>query len=182
MKYLVYKITNIINNKIYIGQTTESLEKRFSRHVGYQSEGNDKFHRAIKKYGKENFKIELVEEVENQIILNEREQFWISELDSINNGYNTVNDGYKHGGDTLTNNPNIEEIKEKISKKSSRGKNSQARKIKAINIITGEEYEFDCLADCVEKLNLTEHSCITKRLRGLTTTPYRKTWIFKYLD
>jgi len=36
MNFYVYKITNIINNKIYVGQTTESLKQRFKRHTGYQ--------------------------------------------------------------------------------------------------------------------------------------------------
>ena len=36
MKYIVYKITNNINGKVYIGQTTETIEKRWKRHCGYQ--------------------------------------------------------------------------------------------------------------------------------------------------
>ena len=181
MNYYVYKITNLINGKIYVGQTTESLKKRFSRHTGYQLNYQDKLHRSIKKYGKENFKIELIEEVENQQILNEREQFWITELNSIETGYNIKNDGEKCGGDTLSSNPNLNKIKEKISKKMSRGGNSNARKIKAINLETGEIFEYDCLADCVDDLGFKDHSGISRRLRKLTKTPYKKIWMFEYL-
>lgn len=48
-KYFVYKILNDINDKVYIGQTTESLENRFKRHCGYQTKDGTYFHRAIKK-------------------------------------------------------------------------------------------------------------------------------------
>lgn len=88
----IYKITNKINGKIYIGQTMKSLEERFQKHCWGTSE-NDKYHlnmaikKAIKKYGKDNFTIELVEEVE-QNKLDEREVYWISFYDSYNKGYN----------------------------------------------------------------------------------------------
>lgn len=49
MQYIIYKIINDFNNKIYIGQTTETLEKRFARHCGYQLNDDTYFHRVIKK-------------------------------------------------------------------------------------------------------------------------------------
>ena len=69
MKGKIYKITNKINGKIYVGQTTKSLNERFQKHC-WGTTQNDKYHlnmaikKAIKKYGKENFAIELIEEVE----------------------------------------------------------------------------------------------------------------------
>ena len=55
-KFIVYKITCKINNKMYVGQTTQTLKQRFSRHMGYQKdEHNTKFYRAVRKYGAENF-------------------------------------------------------------------------------------------------------------------------------
>ncbi len=58
---IIYKITNIINNKIYIGKTEKSLNKRWSGHIA-KSRKNiiSVLHNAILKYGKENFKIERV--------------------------------------------------------------------------------------------------------------------------
>lgn len=88
----IYKITNKVNGKLYIGQTTQTLKERFQRHCWGVSL-NDKYHfnmaikQAIKKYGKENFTIELIEEVEVGK-LNEREIYWISFYDSYNKGYN----------------------------------------------------------------------------------------------
>lgn len=92
MKGKIYKITNKINGKVYIGQTVKSLKERFQRHCQSTS-SKDKYHlnmvikKAIKKYGKENFTIELIEEVETTR-LDEREVYWISFYDSYNNGYN----------------------------------------------------------------------------------------------
>lgn len=182
MNYLVYKIVNDINNKIYIGQTTETLEKRFSRHTGYQINYPDKIHRAIKKYGKEHFSIALVEEVESQEILNERELYWIDELDTIKNGYNTNHSGKKCGGDTLSKHKNKKEISDKISKAVSGNKNHRARKVKAINVITNEEFIFDCLQDCVKELDLKTHKNITRITLDGKKTPYKKTWMFEYVE
>lgn len=91
----IYKITNDINSKIYIGQTIQTLNKRFNGHSCYSKtdrSANMYIKRAIHKYGKEHFHIELIEicPVEN---LNEREQFWIAKYDSYNNGYNLTKGG-----------------------------------------------------------------------------------------
>lgn len=92
MKGKIYKITNKLNGKIYIGQTLKSLEERFQKHCWKTTE-KDKYHmnmaikKAIRKYGKENFTIELIEEV-NQELLDVREIYWISFYDSYNKGYN----------------------------------------------------------------------------------------------
>lgn len=88
----IYKITNKINGKIYIGQTTKTLEERFQKHC-WGTTIKDKYHlnmaikKAIKKYGKENFTIELIEEVELDK-LDEREVYWISFYNSYYKGYN----------------------------------------------------------------------------------------------
>ena len=73
----IYKITNTINNKIYIGQTVQSLNMRWNKNT-YDAKVNcDNLHRplynAFRKYGMDNFKIELIEEVPNEK-LNEREK------------------------------------------------------------------------------------------------------------
>ena len=86
----IYKITNLLNNKIYIGQSKNAKE-RFKGHCKgcYDNSLIDK---AIQDYGKENFKLEILE---HQITnYNEREKYWIKY-------YNTVEDGYNmyYGGD-----------------------------------------------------------------------------------
>lgn len=180
--FYVYKIINKINNKIYVGQTTETLKKRFKRHCGYQLNNDDHLHRAMKKYGIENFSIELIEEVNNQEELDEREYYWIQYYNAINEGYNIKDTKGKCGGDTLSNNKNLKIIKQKLSN-SKKGKlNPNARKIKAINIETKTEYYFDTLKECQLKLNIPYHSIISKRCRHIIKKPYQNLWIFEYID
>ena len=73
----IYQITNKINNKIYIGKTEFSIEKRFKEHCRDAfRERNEKrpLYAAIRKYGVENFEISLIEETEHP---EERETYWI---------------------------------------------------------------------------------------------------------
>lgn len=70
---IIYKITCIVNNKVYIGQTSETLKQRFSRHMGYQKEEHDtKFYRAVRKYGRNQFTIEQIDYAYNQDELDEK--------------------------------------------------------------------------------------------------------------
>jgi group I intron endonuclease len=79
---LIYLITNTSNNKKYVGQTTEKLNKRFNRHKN-AAKGGVEFHlyRAMRKHGIDSFKIEVLEEVDDSI-LSEREKFFIAELNA----------------------------------------------------------------------------------------------------
>lgn len=86
----IYIIRNIINSKVYIGQTKVSLKLRFQNHLSVARNGKDYvIGKAIRKYGEENFYIELLEECTIEE-LNERERYWISYFNSTNNkfGYN----------------------------------------------------------------------------------------------
>ena len=85
MFIVVYKITNLLNEKIYIGQTKQPIERRFLQH----SKANYPLGQAMRECGLENFTIEIIERCENQNELNEREKFWIKVLKSKSpNGYN----------------------------------------------------------------------------------------------
>lgn len=88
---LIYCYTNKINGKQYVGQTTTSLERR---DYGHQHQPTPKyFHAALKKYGRENFDLDVLEECSNEL-LDEREEFWIKKLGTFGNGYN-LNSGGK---------------------------------------------------------------------------------------
>ena len=92
MKGFIYKITNDINDKIYIGKTLSSIEKRFSEHLKDSSRlKNEKrpLYNAMNKYGIEHFNVELIEEVSLEN-LEEREKYWINFYNSYEKGYNAT--------------------------------------------------------------------------------------------
>lgn len=90
----IYKITNKINNKIYIGQTIKnrptdrfSQHKYAARHLD-QDNGISYLHRAMNKDGVDNFDFEIIEEIDNSL-LNEQEKYWINFYNcQMPNGYN----------------------------------------------------------------------------------------------
>ena len=87
----IYKITNQLNGKMYIGKTTDTIENRWKTHLyDARKERCRKRHlyAAMNKHGVEQFKIEEVEYVSDLSILSEREQYWIAYYDTYNNGYN----------------------------------------------------------------------------------------------
>lgn len=91
----IYKIENIQNGKIYVGKTLSSIEKRWTQHWADSTKERCKdrpLYRAFRKYGKTNFKIEILEETPHTY-LNEREKYWIEFLGSFKNGYNATQGG-----------------------------------------------------------------------------------------
>lgn len=95
---IIYKVTNQENGKIYIGQTIQTLRERKTKHYykTTQEEYTTHFINALRKYPKESFTWEIIEELETQEELNEREKYWIHYYNSIEEGYNT-----KDGGETV---------------------------------------------------------------------------------
>lgn len=88
----IYKISNDINDLVYIGQTTCSINNRFKQHYYDRKEINNKFHKAINELGIEHFRIEIIEECSNEQ-LDERERYWINYYNSYKNGYNSKDGG-----------------------------------------------------------------------------------------
>lgn len=87
----IYKITNSINDKSYVGCSV-NIANRLKRHRNYEkstSEPNKVLYRAFKKYGIENFKFEVLEECEKEQLA-EREIFYIEQLGTYGNGYNAT--------------------------------------------------------------------------------------------
>ena len=104
----IYKITNLINNKLYIGKTERTIEVRWKEHLRHtQTYPNIPLYRAINKYGKDNFTIEMIENCSNEIV-NDREQYWIKFYNAYENGYNCTLGG--EGSVLLLNPIELEEI------------------------------------------------------------------------
>lgn len=94
----IYKITNTVNGKMYVGKTTVGIKLRFARHRN-ESKRNRRYrcalYDAFDKYGIENFAIETIEECDNSI-LDARERYWIKTLGTMGNGYNITVGGDGH--------------------------------------------------------------------------------------
>ena len=132
---IIYKITNKVNNKIYIGLTTYSLAHRWRQHVNTANNPshksyNEVFKKAIRKYGDTNFTVEQIDSANSLEELKQKEQYWIKYYNCsyLNGGY-----GYNGtlGGDSPT---------------------QQGTKIYKVNIYTNEIEEiFDYVADAERK-------------------------------
>lgn len=88
----IYKITNQLNQKCYIGKTMLSIQERWIQHLrdAVKDDCNNRpLYKAINKYGKDNFIIEQIEECSDKIV-NEKEQYWIKYYNSYHNGYNAT--------------------------------------------------------------------------------------------
>ena len=85
---VIYKATNLINGKSYIGQTKRDLDTRKKEHLkhGYA------LHNALVKYGMDNFEWSILEECDDSM-LNDREVFWIDFYKTYQNGYNETSGG-----------------------------------------------------------------------------------------
>jgi group I intron endonuclease len=104
----IYKITNLINNKCYVGLTTRSVEQRWKEHCSADS----LIGKAIRKYGIECFAIEILAEAETVEELEALEIQYIGEFRSFGEGYNLTVGG---GNPILSN-----ETKKKISENNAR--------------------------------------------------------------
>lgn len=116
----IYKITNIINGKCYIGQSIY-LKKRLKRHLSYKShKDNLALYKAFNKYGVDKFTIEILETIDTEKCdnikseLDKLEIFYIKKYNSYNSGYNQT-----FGGDAgIAGYKFTEEQRDKVSKHS----------------------------------------------------------------
>jgi len=95
----IYKITNKINGKQYVGKTVKPILKRFISHCNSAKGGSNQIIcRAIKKYGKDSFLIEQIDTASTEKELFQKEIEWIKKLDTYNNGYNMTLGGEGQSG------------------------------------------------------------------------------------
>lgn len=115
----VYLITNLVNNKKYVGISND-IRQRWNAHKQAAlnetyTEHNTPLHRAIRKYGIDNFSLEILEEVKDSSQLNDREIYWIQYYNSYNEGYNLTVGGKHVSGENhhhaAFTNKEVEEIR-----------------------------------------------------------------------
>lgn len=96
---LIYKITNNINNKCYIGQTIKSADERWKEHKAHafgahKNDVKKSLYCAMRKYGIENFSFEVLQDnIDNYEQLDKAEIYWISFYNSFLYGYNETQGG-----------------------------------------------------------------------------------------
>lgn len=99
---LIYKITNLITNKCYIGQTIKMPEDRWKEHLQHyeansKNDKNKKLYQSMREYGVENFSFEVVQDnITNYQKLDEAEIYWIHYYNSFLDGYNGTRGGQRY--------------------------------------------------------------------------------------
>ena len=136
---VIYKATNKINGKSYIGQTIETLNERKAKHISCAclKKDNIYFHNTIKKHGKENFIWEVLTECNSLKELNKTEIEMIEKYNTFESGYNLTK-----GGEGQIGFKHSEGAKKKMSKSSKGFKHSEESKRKMSEAQKGEKHHF----------------------------------------
>ena len=129
----IYKITNLKNNLVYIGQT---VNFGIRRREHWSDKTNDDLHNDIQKLGREYFKFEIIEKCDVDQ-LDEREKYWIEYYDSYNMGYNNTEGG---SGNKLN------------------AKNSQCMPVYAYNLDGTFAAEYYSIANAMRELNMKSNN------------------------
>lgn len=158
--YSVYRHINKVNGKSYIGITRNTVEFRRTQHAynAFAAATNpkitdNKFYKAIRKYGTDNFDVEVLESGLSAEQAKEREIYYISLFDTYNTGYNST-----FGGD---------------------GINGYGKPIVGIHIATREIVEFDSVNQAADHIDAFQ-SNVSMVLAG--TQSHSKGWFFVYAD
>ena len=94
---LIYTITNVINGKMYVGQTTRTLEKRIRDHINSANRGETyPLYQAIREYGWESFSVNVIAYAETKEILDDLEEYYIKKFNTIADGYNQALGGSRN--------------------------------------------------------------------------------------
>ena len=173
----IYKITNDINDKVYIGKTNLTVEERFTQHLRDSAKRkyeNRPLYSAINKYGKEHFFVQELEECLTNDAT-EREQYWIQYYDSYKNGYNATLGGdgkafYDH---------------EKIAERLSQGY-SASEVAKEFNcsrdivVIIGKEYHIDYLSNSYNylKKKVAQYDKNNEYIQTFDSTADAARWLY----
>jgi group I intron endonuclease len=167
---IIYKVTNKIDGKCYIGQTIGALEKRKRGHkTRYRNKQNIYFYNALNKHGWDNFEWEVIEECSSKEEMNEMEFHYIKQYDSFGNG------GYNlsWGGEGKFGYECSDETKKKMSKGQSKRYEKQEERekvgLKQKKVWENSEYR----ENQVKKIR---KACGTAKNKENTRIRQRKNW------
>lgn len=174
----IYKITNTINGKFYIGKT-KNIERRWKEHLKMVGKKRHPLYDSILHYGKENFKIEIIDEGDSTII-NEMEKEWILNTNSINIGYNIAPGG--EGGDTFSNKSEIEKEvtrnKLREAAKIINAKNIDLHRSNTTNLWKNDDYRNKVIKKLTEIASSKEYrEMMSKKIKKVLMNPEKiKKW------
>ena len=169
---LVYKIVNKVNNKVYIGITESTLEKRYDEHLSKYRNGDTRhLYQAMRKYGLDNFEVSVVEDnISSYKELLDKERSYVEQFNSYNNGYNMT-----PGGDSNPMNSKVVSDKHdaKMRSKEVRTKISNTMKEKAANgLLFSDEHKkhlTESLKDSVYMYNPNTNKMTRVRTSNIDT-------------
>ena len=157
---LIYKITNDIDGKFYIGKTTKSITDRLCGHIKYRK--SPKLVAAMDRHGLNHFTIEQIDSASTLEELNAKEIYWIKKLDALNKGYNLTagGDGGAMTGEALEkirvsakNRKYSQSTRKKMSVNSAGHKNARAKKV-VVTLENGIQIGFHCIKYASEYLGI----------------------------
>lgn len=179
---IIYKATNLVNGKIYIGQTINTLEYRKNQHfreARCEKRKNIYFHNALNKYGEDNFAFEEIDSAKSQEELDKKERYWIKFYDSNNKnvGYNLDSGGRSGGikseetkrkiGETTKQKWNDPETAKKMRMGLQKGADTMKRKAK--------KYPFICPV-CNKTFYYARHVALNKKFCSLQCSGKAGKW------
>ena len=194
----IYSILCKVNGKRYIGQTVTGIAERWRGHLQEAKQHSHRpLYRAINKYGAGMFVIREIESDVVESLLSEREQHWIEQFDTYNEGYNLTTGGEQNKNihpdvrdkisqsmsGRVQSEQQIERMRSSLRKRTNPfkvqgdGKHSM-RKVRATHKETGEIIEFNSITDAANKLNLKNGNICRCCKKGWSTGGY----LWEYID
>lgn len=170
---IIYKITNLINNKSYIGQTVKEFNRRYSS--GIEKSDNYYLRKSIEKYGIENFKVNKMLDVAfSKKELDAKEWSWIKiyKCTDRNFGYN-IREGGEHGKHSCE---TIEKLSKSLKGKNVGKDNPKSKKVVCLNT----KMIFDSIHSAEKELNITgiDNCCLKTRNSAGIINGIRLVWMY----
>lgn len=175
----VYKIVNKLNNKVYVGQSI-NIKSRFQSHKDtLKTKYNHPLYNSIRKYGLDNFEFIILEEINNVLLLDEREQYWIEYYKSYdsNYGYNLMRLAQRAFHSDETKNKMSVLARERMKNKDLRAKISKT----VLRTVTTPKFKETFKKRMKEVTNTVKHRkvCSDRQKRLLQNPEYRKNLVEK---